>query len=63
VTNAGVANLPGWAQNGTAKPVSGDFNGDGRGDIALTGGTGWYTLPVGFSLGNGAFTVTNTIVP
>jgi hypothetical protein len=44
------------------KPVSalvGDFNGDGRSDIALVGGSGWYTVPVAFSSGDGSFRVTN----
>ena len=63
VTNLGLANFPFWATNTGAKPVAGDFNGDGRMDIALTGGfTGsspWTTLPVAFSNGDGTFTVTN----
>ena len=63
VTNLGLANFPFWATNSGAKPVAGDFNGDGRMDVALTGGfTGsspWTTLPVAFSNGNGAFNATN----
>jgi hypothetical protein len=39
--------------------VAGDLNRDGRADIALTGGPGWNTLPVGFSRGDGSFRVTN----
>jgi len=38
-----------------AQPVSGDFNGDGKGDIALVGGDGWNSIPVAFSSGNGSF--------
>ena len=60
VTNATVASIPGWAQVAGAKPVSGDFNGDGRGDIALVGGTGWNSQPLALSVGDGSFTVTNT---
>jgi hypothetical protein len=60
VTNSAVDNLPGWAQAGGAKPVAGDFNGDGRGDLALTGGIGWSTLPIAFSHGDGSFRVTNS---
>lgn len=63
VTNSGVANFPSWAQTSGAKPVPGDFNGDGKGDIALVGGVGWATVPVAFSTGNGAFNVTNAAVP
>jgi hypothetical protein len=61
VTNLAVANFPGFAAEAGAKPVSGDFNGDGRGDIALTGGN-WSTIPVAFSNGNGTFSVTNLAV-
>jgi hypothetical protein len=49
--------------------VSGDVNGDGRGDITLTGGfigdttTPWNTVPVAFSAGDGRFKVTNRNVP
>jgi hypothetical protein len=39
--------------------VVGDFNGDGRSDVALTGQPGWWTLPVAFSTGAG-WNVTNT---
>src|SRR5207249_3895316 len=45
-----------------AKIVTGDFNGDGRTDVALTGGTSWITLPVAFSQGNGSFSVTNHLI-
>ena len=39
--------------------VNGDINGDGRADIALTGGTNWTTMPVAYSAGDGSFTVSN----
>jgi hypothetical protein len=42
------------------KMVSGDYNGDGRTDIALTGVLGWNTLPVAFSNGNGHYSVSNS---
>ena len=41
-------NLAGQTSNGGAdgaKPVAGDFNGDGFGDVALVGGTTWTTIP------------------
>ena len=61
VTNVRVTDVPGWAQS-TAKPVAGDFDGDGREDIALVAGsgTGWNTVPVAFSIGDGSFRVTNS---
>jgi hypothetical protein len=45
-----------------ATKLTGDFNGDGQTDIALTGPSGWNTLPVAFSNGNGSFNVTNTFI-
>jgi hypothetical protein len=59
VTNYHVPDFPYFATLAGAKPVSGDFNGDGVSDIALTGGAGWGSLPVAFSNGNGSFNVTN----
>ena len=41
------------------KVVSGDFNGDGRTDLAMTGNSTWNTIPVAFSNGDGTFNVTN----
>ena len=60
VSNQPVADFPGFAQHDGAKPVSGDFNGDGLADIALVGGPGWATQPVAFGDGLGNFTVTNS---
>lgn len=59
VTNSIFADFPTWAQVSGAKPVAGDFDGDGRTDIALIGGAGWWTVPVAFSNGDGSFRVTN----
>lgn len=59
VTNNPIANFAAWAAVAGAKPLVGDFNGDGKSDIALTGVAGWTTLPVAFSSGNGSFNVTN----
>jgi len=60
VTNSAVDNFPTWAQVPGVRVVSGDFDGDGRADLALTGGSNWTTVPVAFSNGNGTFSVTNT---
>ena len=59
VTNQSVASIPVWSAQTNVKVVAGDLNGDGRDDLALTGGAGWNTVPVAFSRGNGTFTVTN----
>nr|WP_239062121.1 M4 family metallopeptidase [Streptomyces sp. SID13031] len=48
-----------WAAGTNVKPVSGDFDADGKADLALTGGTNWNTQPVAFSKGNGDYTVSN----
>jgi hypothetical protein len=62
VANRSVANFPGWASQSGAKPVAGDLNGDGRGDIAITGMAGATTIPVAFAQANGDFLVTNMTV-
>lgn len=61
VTNYGVGDFARYSGQG-ATILTGDFNGDGRTDIAMTGGSGWNTLPVAFSNGNGTFVVTNQYV-
>jgi hypothetical protein len=51
-----------WAKGPTVKRLSGDFNHDGRMDLALVGGVGWNTLPTAFSNGDGTYLVTNAFV-
>jgi hypothetical protein len=58
-TNLGVDSFPAWAGEGGAQLVAGDFDGDGKDDLALSGGARWATVPVAFSNGNGTFRVTN----
>jgi hypothetical protein len=43
--------------------LTGDFNCDGNTDIALVGGAGWTVVPVAYSLGDGAFFVSNVSLP
>lgn len=61
-TNTQVANFPAWATTAGVKAVSGDFNADGLLDLALTGPSGWNTIPVAFGNGAGGFSVTNLVV-
>lgn len=59
VTNHVVPSFPLFATQAGAAPVAGDFDGDGRTDLALVGGKGWGTIPVARSEGDGKFGVTN----
>ncbi len=59
-TNAVITNFATYATQAGARPVMGDFDGDGRWDVALTGAPGWSTVPVAFSNGDGSFRVTNS---
>jgi hypothetical protein len=60
ITSGNTSFSPAASQPG-AKSVTGDFNGDGFADVALTGGVGWRTVPVAFSNGDGTFRGTNTL--
>jgi Zn-dependent metalloprotease len=62
VTNTFVGDFASWAATGSASVIAGDLNGDGRADLALTGVSGWNTLPVAMSNGDGSFAVTNTFI-
>src|SRR5262245_29685116 len=62
VTSIPIANFAGWAATTNAKLPVGDFNGDGKTDVAITGASGWNNLPVAFSNGDGTFNVTNAAV-
>ncbi len=50
ITNDAHIKFPLWASYERTHLVAGDWNGDGRGDIAVLGGQGWEVVPVGLSL-------------
>jgi len=62
-SNQPVSFFPQWASSLTGAYrgwlVAGDFDDDGKSDLALTGGKGWSTLPVALSKGDGTFQVSN----
>jgi hypothetical protein len=51
-----------WVNTSGVRVLAGDFDKDGYTDIALAGGSGWQSVPVAFSNGDGTFTVTNNYV-
>jgi FG-GAP-like repeat/Trypsin len=59
IANNAGASFPVWARSTNVRVIAGDFDGDGRDDLALTGVSGWGSIPVAFSNGDGTFTVTN----
>src|SRR5262245_29601804 len=59
IKNEGPGDFPALASTPGAKAAQGDFNGDGKVDIALAGAAGWDGVPVAFSKGDGTFTVTD----
>jgi hypothetical protein len=54
ISDAGMSTFNSLAMAPGVKAVAGDFNGDGIGDIALTGGAGWTSIPVALGGGAGA---------
>lgn len=60
VTNVDVGQFADWAAAANVKALVGDYDGDGKSDVALIGGdpNWWIFMPVAFSRGNGAFRTT-----
>ncbi len=59
VTNHGISGFATWASLPDTVVKTGDFDGDGLTDVALTGAPGWGSIPVALSDGDGTFTVVN----
>jgi len=60
ITNQSVGSFARWAATSDVEIIVGDFDGDGRTDIALVRKSeGWSTIPIAFSKGNGNFQITN----
>merc|ERR1712194_854369 len=59
-TNHGVTHAGGWAATSGVKLLTGDFNGDGKTDIALVRQEpGWASIPILFANGDGSWIETN----
>lgn len=52
--NIGISSFPGWSATSGVTRLVGDFDGDGRSDIALTGVSGWTTIRMAWSMGRGS---------
>jgi hypothetical protein len=62
-TNQTVTDFPAWSRAPGVQAVVGDFNADGRDDLALAGAATWGSTPVALSLGDGRFARTNPGAP
>ena len=61
ITNGVSEIFAGLAAQPTVLPLTGDFDGDGRMDVALLNrAAGWATMPVAFANGDGTWRITNT---
>ena len=61
VTTVAASTFAGYAQEAGARP-RGDFDNNGRTDIALTGVAGWTRIPLARSTSAGGFTQTDNVV-
>ena len=63
IVNAASPLFASWATGPGVHIITGDFTGNGRTDIALIGATGWTSIPMALSNGDGTFTITNNSSP
>ncbi len=63
IRQVAAGSFPQWAAETGVRVSSGDFNADGRTDLALTGGAGWSSVPLALSNSDGTFQITNSAVP
>jgi hypothetical protein len=59
VSNASTPDFAFWASTAASTKLVGDFDGDGKSDIALVGNPDWHTIPIAYARGGGAFQVAN----
>ena len=61
--SAGIGDFAVWATQSNVRPLTGDFNGDGRTDVALLRqNSGWSTLPIALANGSGGWNIVNASV-
>lgn len=59
-TNGSAGQLATLVTESGVKAIAGDFDANGRGDVALIGGpAGWTSVPIGFGNGAGTFSMIN----
>jgi hypothetical protein len=64
IANRGAPEFAEWAHQPGVRVVAGDFDRNGRTDLALVRQTpGWGSIPVAFANGDGTWTITNGAAP
>ncbi|WP_271998670.1 FG-GAP-like repeat-containing protein [Nannocystis radixulma] len=63
VLTPGLGEWPARATADNAQLLTGDFDGDGKTDLALLGPESWQTIPVALSVGDGSFTLVDKPSP
>jgi hypothetical protein len=63
ISNLYIGDFASWATQPDVRPLTGDFNKDGRTDVALLRRTpGWGSMPVALSNGDGTWRIINTYI-
>jgi hypothetical protein len=63
ISNLYTGDFAGFAATPGVVPLTGDFNGDGRTDVALVNGApGWGSMPVALSNGDGTWRIINIYI-